>query len=64
MIILILRILDSEGSSGIMGMNYSTQGLNDISLLKAAQLIGFMQNYDHEILNSGTFMGKMYKSRD
>ncbi|WMV54690.1 hypothetical protein MTR67_048075 [Solanum verrucosum] len=48
-----------EGSSGIMGMNYSTQGLNDTSHLKIARLIRFMRNYGHELLNSRTFMGNM-----
>ena len=44
-----------EGSWGIMSMNYSTQGLKeDTSCLKIVQLIGFMQNYEHEILNSRT----------
>uniref|UniRef100_M1DGX3 Uncharacterized protein n=1 Tax=Solanum tuberosum TaxID=4113 RepID=M1DGX3_SOLTU len=51
-------MLDSEGSCGIMGMNYSTQGLNDTSHLKTARLIGFMRNYGHELLNTRTFMGR------
>ncbi|WMV07705.1 hypothetical protein MTR67_001090 [Solanum verrucosum] len=31
MILLISRMLNSEGSYGIMSMNYSTQGLKDTS---------------------------------
>uniref|UniRef100_M1E1C2 Uncharacterized protein n=1 Tax=Solanum tuberosum TaxID=4113 RepID=M1E1C2_SOLTU len=49
-------MLDSEGSCRIIGMNYSTQGLNDTSHLKTARLRGF-RNYGHELLNSSTFMG-------
>ena len=45
-------MLNSEGSCGIMSMNYSTQGLKDTSHLKTVQLIGFMRNYGHEQLNS------------
>ncbi|WMV09391.1 hypothetical protein MTR67_002776 [Solanum verrucosum] len=56
MILLISRMLDSEGSCRIMGMNYLTQGLNDNSHLKTARLIGLMRNYGHELLNSRTFM--------
>ncbi|WMV55444.1 hypothetical protein MTR67_048829 [Solanum verrucosum] len=37
-----------------MGMNYSTQGLKDTSHLQTARLIGLMQNYGHEQLNSRT----------
>ncbi|WMV31127.1 hypothetical protein MTR67_024512 [Solanum verrucosum] len=53
MILLISRMLDSgEGVMGvhvgIMGMNYSTQGLNDTPHLKTVRLIGFMRNYGHD----------------
>ena len=51
-ILLISRMLNSEGSCGIMSLNYSTQGLKDTSHLKTVRLIGFMQNYKHEQLNS------------
>ena len=54
MILLISRMLNSEGSCGIMSMNYSTQGLKDTSHLKTARLIGFMRNYGHEQFNSKT----------
>ena len=54
MILLISRMLNSEGSCGIMSMNYSTQGLKDTSHLKIVRLIMFMQNYGHEQLNSWT----------
>ncbi|WMV37265.1 hypothetical protein MTR67_030650 [Solanum verrucosum] len=57
MIILVSRMLHSERSCGIMGMNYSTQGLKDISHLKTARLIGFMRNYRHELLHSKTSWG-------
>uniref|UniRef100_M1DI40 Uncharacterized protein n=1 Tax=Solanum tuberosum TaxID=4113 RepID=M1DI40_SOLTU len=43
-----------ESSSGIMSMNYSTQGLKDTSHLKTVPLIGFMWNYGHEQFNSTT----------
>ncbi|WMV37891.1 hypothetical protein MTR67_031276 [Solanum verrucosum] len=52
-------MLDSEGSCRIMGMNYSTQGLNDTSHLNTARLTGFMRNYEHELLNSRTFMDRI-----
>uniref|UniRef100_M1DQB3 Uncharacterized protein n=1 Tax=Solanum tuberosum TaxID=4113 RepID=M1DQB3_SOLTU len=47
-------MLDSEGSCGIMGVDYSTHGLKDTSHLKTTRLIGFMRNYGHELLNSRT----------
>ena len=59
MILLISRMLDSKGSYGIMGKNYSTQGLNDTSHLKTARLILYMRNYGNELINSRTFMGNM-----
>ena len=34
--------------------NYRTQGANDITHLKNAQLSEFMLNYEHELLNSRT----------
>ena len=54
MIQLISRMFNSEGSCGIMSMNYSTQGLKDTSLLNTARPIGFMRNYGHEQFNSRT----------
>uniref|UniRef100_M1DBM6 Uncharacterized protein n=1 Tax=Solanum tuberosum TaxID=4113 RepID=M1DBM6_SOLTU len=54
MILLIPRMLKSEGSCRIMSMNYSTQGLEDTSHLRTVRLIGSMRIYGHEIFNSRT----------
>ncbi|WMV25338.1 hypothetical protein MTR67_018723 [Solanum verrucosum] len=44
-ILLISKMLDSEGSCGIMGMESSTQGLYHTTHFRNAQLIGFIRNY-------------------
>ena len=54
MILLISRMLNSEGSCIIMIMNCLTQGLKDTSHLKTIRLIGFMQDYVDEQFNSRT----------
>ncbi|WMV46149.1 hypothetical protein MTR67_039534 [Solanum verrucosum] len=59
MLILVSRVLDSEATYGIMGMNYSTQGLEDTSHLMNARLIRFMRNYGHEQLYSRAPRGVM-----
>ena len=54
MILLTSRMLNSEGSCGIISMNYSTHGFKDTSHLKIVRLIMFMRNYGREQLDSWT----------